>query len=628
MKIQFKKYINRERLVGIMRYSELAELYDRLEATTKRLKKTLYTSELLKKANEEDLDKIMLLLEGKVYPAWDERETGMAAQQMLKAINTATGIDSKEIQNEWKRTGDLGKVAENLIKGKKQATLHREELEVSKVFNNLRKLADITGQGSVDKKTQLIAELLTSAKPNEAKYIVRTILQQMRVGLGAGVMRDAIAWAYLPKVRGLFPELDAQKGKNTIKIKTADELKSLKDISKYDEIDAEDEKAAREVYNLFAGYVQNAYDLTSDFGEVAKAAKLHGLKGLEGIKLKIGNPIKAMLALKVETAEEGFEKTGKPMQAEYKLDGFRVQIHKKGNEIRVFTRRLENVTEQFPDIAEYAKKYVKGDNFILDAEAAGYDPKNKKYLPFQSISQRIQRKYDIKRMSEEYPVEVNVFDILCYDSKNLINEEFSERRKLIEKIVMPQERKILPAKKLVTGNEEEIEKFFNESKEKGNEGLMFKNMHAPYKPGARVGYMLKYKKTMENLDLVIVKAEWGEGKRSKWLSSYTVACRKGDKLPEVGKVSTGLKEKKEEGLSFDEMTTMLKPLVTEENDKTATVKPKIVIEVAYEEIQRSPTYESGYALRFPRVIRLREDKGIRDISTLKMVEQLYDEQNK
>ncbi|MBI3034135.1 ATP-dependent DNA ligase [Candidatus Woesearchaeota archaeon] len=335
-----------------------------------------------------------------------------------------------------------------------------------------------------------------------------------------------------------------------------------------------------------------------------------------------------MLAMKADTIQEGFEKAGKPLEAEFKLDGFRVQIHKKGSEIKIFTRRLENVTRQFPEITEYVNKHVKGDNFILDAEAAGYEKATKKYMPFQSISQRIKRKYGIEKMAEDYPVEVNVFDVIAYGSRSLISEPFKKRRELLEKIIRPAERKILPVKNLVTDSQQEIERFFGESKENGNEGLMFKNLNAPYKPGARVGYMLKYKKTMENLDLVIVKAEWGEGKRSKWLSSYTIACRNGRDMLELGKASTGLKEKPEEGLSFEEMTSLLKPLIIREEGKTAFVKPKVVIEVGYEEIQKSPTYESGYALRFPRVIRLRDDRRADDASTLKMVEQYYGEQKK
>ncbi|MBI2134244.1 ATP-dependent DNA ligase [Candidatus Woesearchaeota archaeon] len=566
-----------------MRYSTLAEVYEELEKTSKRLEKTRIVSKLLKKASDEELQMVMLLLEGRIYPAWDRREAGVATQMMLKAISHAVGTGINDVQAEWKMTGDLGKVSENLISKKKQATLRREELDVAKVFSNLRRLNEISGNGSVDRKIQLIAELLSSASPNEARYITRTVLQQMRVGIGAGTLRDAIVHAFI-----------------------------------------EEPNQNRRI----AEQVQEAYDLTSDFGEVAKAIKSGGIKGIESIKLSIGNPIKVMLALKVDTIEEGFEKAGRPMQAEYKMDGFRVQIHKKDEDITVFTRRLENVTKQFPEIAEYAKKHVNGEEFILDAEAAGYDPKSKKYLPFQSISQRIKRKYDIERMATQFPVEVNVFDVIWHNGKNMISEPFRNRRKLIERIVEDRERKIRPSKKIVTDNDKEIEEFFREAKEMGNEGLMFKNLDAPYKPGARVGHMLKYKKTMENLDLAIVKAEWGEGKRSMWLSSYTIACRKGNKLLEVGKVSTGLKEKPEEGLSFDEMTKMLKPLIIGEEGKTAIVKPEIVIEVGYEEIQKSPTYESGFALRFPRIITMRQDKGIEDISSMEMVEQYYNEQKK
>jgi DNA ligase-1 len=242
------------------------------------------------------------------------------------------------------------------------------------------------------------------------------------------------------------------------------------------------------------------------------------------------------------------------------------------------------------------------------------------------VSQRIKRKYDIEKLARELPVEVNVFDIIAYNGKNLINEPFKKRRELIERIVRIEERKILPAKKIITDKESEVKEFFAESKEKGNEGLMIKNLNAPYKPGARVGYMLKYKTTMENLDLVITGAEWGEGKRAKWLSSYDLACKKGSNFLEIGKVSTGLKEKSSEGLSFEEMTRLLKPLIISEEGKHVKVKHQLVIEVAYEEIQKSPTYTSGYALRFPRVMRIRHDKGPQDASTLKMVEQLYNSQ--
>ncbi len=577
-----------------MRYSELVGIYEKLSSTSKRLEKTECISAFLRRVSADETEEVVLLLQGRVFPAWDEREMGVAGQLIAKAISLASGADAKAVEGEWKKTGDLGNVAENLVKRKKQHTLSSSELTVKKVFSNLRKLVEMTGQGSVDRKLQLIAELLTSAKGAEARYVTRTVLGELRVGLGEGTLRDAIVWAYFMKVT--------------------------------DEMSAEE----REKYNGYADAVQQAYDLTTDFAVVAKAAKEKGLKGLESVKITLGKPIKVMLALKVDDLKEAFETVGRPAQAEFKYDGFRMEIEKEeSGKISIFTRRLENVTSQFPDVVEQVKKHVKGKTFILDSEAVGYDKNTMRYLPFQNISQRIRRKYDIEAMAEEFPVEVNVFDVLAYNGENLIKEPFRKRRALVEKIVDNVKRKIRPTEAIITDKEAEIEEFFTKSREAGNEGLMIKSLDAPYKPGARVGNMLKYKKVMENLDLAIIGAEWGEGKRSKWLSSYDLACSSDGKFVEVGKVATGLKEKPEEGLSFEEMTKLLKPLITKGQGKHVKVKPKIVIEVAYEEIQKSPSYSSGYALRFPRVIRNRSsEKSVDDVNTLEDVERLYGQQKK
>ncbi|MBI2141539.1 ATP-dependent DNA ligase [Candidatus Woesearchaeota archaeon] len=621
-----------------MKYSELVGLYGKLDSTTKRLEKTYYLSEFLKKTTADDIEPVILLVQGRVFPSYDERELGVANQLVIKAIGIASGVQSEAIEKEWAKTGDLGKVAEQLIKGKRQATLAATELIVKKVFDNLRKLTELTGQGSVDRKMQLIAELLSSAKGTEARYITRTILGQLRVGTGAGILRDAIAWAYFPKAvekvfvkcgscRSTVPQADncVECGKELSK-----EAKKAAVTSAAAEGE-EKKESAREEYNVILDKIQQAYDLTNDFGVVARKAKTEGAKGLETIEIRIGTPIKVMLALKVDTVEEAFETVGRPAQCEYKYDGFRLECHRQGDKIWLYTRRLENVTNQFPDVVEYIKKHVKGDNYILDAEAVGFDPKNQKYVPFQNISQRIKRKYGIEKMANELPVEVNVFDVLCYEGKNIVSQPFRKRREIIEKIVKNAERKIVVSRAITAEKEAEVEKFFREAKAAGTEGVMIKALDAPYQPGARVGYMLKFKKVMENLDLAIVAAEWGEGKRAKWLSSYYLACRDHghDKLLEIGKVSTGLKEKREEGLSFDEVTEFLKPLVVEETGRLVKVKPKIVIEVAYEEIQKSPTYESGYALRFPRVIRNRTDeKGIHDINSIEDVERLYRQQKR
>ena len=584
-----------------MKYQKLVNVYQRLEATTKRLEKTHIISEFLKTVEAEDLPKVILLLQGKVFPNWDQSKIGVASRLILKAIAISTGIETKKIEENWKRSGDLGKTAEELVVLKKQATLFSKELNVKKVFDNLRKLATLEGAGTVERKMRLIAELLTSAKPLEARYVVRTVLGELRVGVGEGSLRDAVVWAFFAKDIGFT----------------------------YDEKENDIKVDNREEYNKYVNSVQKAYDLSNDFSSVAKIAKTKGLKGLNDMQIKVGKPIKVMLAIKVKDIAEGFERVGKPAAIEYKYDGFRMQIHKDKQGISIFTRRLEDVTKQFPEVVEYVKKHVKGKEFIIDSEAVGYNPKSGKYLPFQSISQRIKRKYEIEKMAKQFPVELNIFDVIYYEGKNLIKEEFGKRHELLWKIVDQVPRKIILAKNLITSEEKEVEKFYNESLKAGNEGVMFKALDAPYKPGARVGHMVKLKPTMETLDLVIVGADWGEGIRASWLSSFTIACIDEDgNFLEVGKVGTGIKEKEEEGVSFEQLTKMLKPLITSTKGKGVKIRPKIVIEVRFEEIQKSPTYASGYALRFPRLVQIREDRSADDISTLEMVEDFYIGQKK
>ncbi|HLD86643.1 MAG TPA: ATP-dependent DNA ligase [Candidatus Nanoarchaeia archaeon] len=583
-----------------MEYKELAKVYEKLESTSKRLEKTSTISDLLKRTPADELETIMLLLEGKIFANWDASESGVASKIILKAISLASGESKDRTEAEWKKTGDLGKAAQNLLGRKKQNTLFSKELTVKKVMANLRKLPSMEGHGSVDRKVQLIAELLTSSSSAEAKFIVKTVLSELRIGVGEGSLRDAIVWANFGDKIG-------------IKLATEE-----------DDIEIEN----REQYALYAGAVQQAYDLTNDFGIVARTAATQGLDGLQSITLKVGTPIKVMLAIKADTIEEGMEIVGTPCEAEFKYDGFRVQIHKdEHGKITLFTRRLEDVTAQFPEIVRMAKTHIDGKSYLLDCEAVGFDSKTQTYLPFQSISQRIKRKYDIEKLSQEIPVEVNVFDVLSLDGRSYLQEPFSERRKILDGIIKDEKKRIVKARSIISSSKEEIEKFYRQSLKSGNEGIMLKSLEAPYKPGARVGHMVKLKPVMETLDLVIVGAEWGEGKRSDWLSSYIIACQDEDgNLLEVGRVSTGLKEKEEEGLTFREMTRLLKPLIIVEKGKEVKVRPSMVLEVDYEEIQKSPTYKSGYALRFPRVKGLREDRGADDISTLKMVEEFYRKQ--
>jgi len=585
-----------------MKYQNLCDIYTQLEATPKRLEKTWILSQFLKKAAMDDLSPIILLLQGKIFPEWDERKIGIASRLIVKAINVATGISAPAIETEWKRTGDLGIVAQNLIGKKTQRTLASHDITIKKVLENLRNAAELEGLGTVDKKVKLVSELLTSAKPGEARYIVRTVLEELRVGVASGTLRDAIAWAFL-----------------------------LEDVQlNYDEKKKSISPDNRENYNKHIEAVKAAHDVSNDYTEVARLAKTKGQKGLQSVSMVIGKPLKVMLFQKAASIEDSFKHVGKPCAFEYKYDGFRIQIHKK-DKVRLFTRRLEEVTKQFPDVIEFVEKHVKGNNFILDAEVVGYKPKTKKYLPFQSISQRIKRKYDIPKMVKDFPIEVNVFDILCHDNIDIMKESYKKRRAMIEKMVKNSPYKIVIAKQLITDNVAKAEKFYRAALAAGEEGVMAKNLEGIYKPGSRVGFGVKVKPTMETLDLVVVGAEWGQGKRKGWLTSFTIACRDDDtgEFREIGKVGTGFKElETEEGVTFDQMTNLLEPLIKTEKGKVVTIKPKVVLEINYEEIQKSPTYSSGFALRFPRLVNLRSEKPADEASSLQMVEDLYYGQKK
>lgn len=551
-----------------MNYTEFVEIYEKLGSTTKRLEKTAILSEFLKKLKKTGKSEWIYLLLGKVVPDYDSREIGISTQLAIKAIAHSFGISENEVMNRFKKVGDLGKIAMEFNEKKKQTTLSLKKLTVEKVFENLRKIMFIEGKGAVEKKLDLVSELLSNATGKEAKYIVRTLLADLRIGIAAPTIVEALAAAFLGGSK---------------------------------------EEAER---------VQSAYDLANDFAVVLDAV-FKGAGELDKIGLIPGTPLNVMLAVKVADIGEAFEVCGKPAAIEQKYDGFRMLLNKKKNgEISLFTRRLENVSAQFPDVAEAVKKNIKGESFILDSEVVGFDSKTRKYMPFEAISQRIKRKYEIEKLVKMLPVEINVFDALYYDGKSLIEKPFRERRKVVEKIVKEKEWVIRPSVQIITDDEKEAMKFYENALKIGEEGIMIKALDAPYKQGRRVGYMAKLKPTLNDFDLVIVGAEYGTGKRGGWLTSYILACRDNDKLLEVGKVSSGLKEKEQEGTTYDEMTKILKPLIIEEKGNMVKVKPVVVVSVNYQNIQESPSYDSGYALRFPRITSYRPDRKVEDINTL------------
>lgn len=580
-----------------MKFSQLCEAYDRIAKTSKRLEKTAIIAELLKETDDDSMPDVMMLLKGRVYPEWEKIQIGISAKLATKAIALATGEAEDKIIKAFKKEGDLGAVAAELLTRKKQhSLLARDDLTIHDVIKNVRKLAKIEGTGSVDLKLKNIANLMANATPLEAHYLVRILLEDLRVGIADGTIRDAIiVWA------AALHEPDANKSEKGI----PDEVKAR-----------------------WTQAIQDAIDKSNDIAKVAVTAKHKGLAGLDKVELTIGVPIKVMLAQKETEIPAAFERVGRPGALEYKYDGFRMQIHRDNEgKVTLFTRRLENVTAQFPDVVECFASAVHK-SCILDAEAVGYDPKTGKYTPFQAVSQRIRRKHDIQALAKELPVELNVFDILYYDNEQIYRKEFQERRALLEKIIPHKPKEVKTSEYLVTDNDTIAAAFYKKSLDAGNEGIMFKSLDAPYKPGSRVGFMVKMKPVLDTMDVVVVGAEWGEGKRSGWLTSFTIAVIDDDgQFVEIGRVGTGLKELEQEGgTTFEALTKLLKDDIISEDGKEVTLRPNVVIEIKFEEIQRSPSYSSGFALRFPRFVQLRDDRRPEEITTISDVIDAFEAQ--
>lgn len=540
-----------------MRYSTLAETYEKLEATPKKLEKADVLAALYKKCRKEELALVVRLSQG--YLGFD---LGIARQMIKEVIKKAYGVSDSEVMHKFKETGDLGSVAEFFDKHRKQRSLAHKELSAEHVYGALRKLPSLSGGGSVERKISSVAELLSNASPLEARYIVRTVLGELRMGVAAGIIRDAIAKAF--------------------------------------------SQEAREI--------ERTFNFLGDYGKVAEQAASGKLKA----EIEVGRPVRVMLADRSPGLREALEAFEHPA-LELKYDGFRMAIHKEGNEVWLYSRRNENVTKQFPEIVALARARLDAKECIAEGEVLAVDARGKP-LPFQRLSRRIQRKHEIDKMVKEIPVQMNFFDIIYLNGKNLMHEKLRERWELLKRIVREVKGRFQLAEHLETKNLREAEKFYKYSLNQGQEGLIVKNMEAVYQPGKRVGYWLKVKPILEPLDLVVVGAEWGEGKRARWLGSLLLACKGHGKFLETGKMGSGLSEEQ-----MGELTKKLKPLILEEHGKNVKLKPRVVVEIGYEEIQRSPKYPTGYALRFPRLMRIRDekDKGPEDVNTLADVERFF-----
>ena len=574
-----------------MLFREVVDYYEQLEATTKRLEMTDILAALLSKTPPAVIDKVVYMTLGELYPAYVGLELGVAEKLAARAIRQVSGAGEKELNEMFSRHGDLGTVAELLLRTKEQTTLFTQELTVEEVYSSLEKIAKASGPGAVDVKTAVLSKLLAMATPVEAKHIIRIVTGKMRLGVADMTVLDALAKAF---------------------------------------------GGDREVY-------ERAYNLSSDIGLVAKTAALEGVEGVSKFRVRVGIPVRCMLAERLSSAVEILEKMDGVGFTEYKYDGERMQIHKAGQRVWIFSRRQENITQQYPDVVEAVEKYVKAAEAILECEAVPLDPETGETLPFQELMHR-KRKKEIERAAEEYPVALYFFDILYADGEDLTTKPFLERRKILEKVVVEDER-IKLSTGLLTHSPEEVEKIFAEAVEAGCEGVIVKSVgeDSVYRAGARGWQWIKFKRDyrsemIDTVDLVVVGAFHGRGRRRGRFGALLTAVynEERDVFQTVCKVGSGFKDEDLE--RFTEMLNQLKiPHKHARVESLMTpdvwVEPSIVLEIIGAEVTLSPVHtcawgvlKEGYGLgiRFPRYTgRLRTDKKPEDATTDKEIVEMY-----
>lgn len=550
-------------------FRKLAELCQELESTKKRKAMVHWVASFILQLEIEEVEPAVSMLMGRAFPKCDQR----VMEVNWAAISTITRkiIDSNEgsFSRAFGETGDPGDAIRIVLeKGrtKKQATLFQKQLTILEVRRMFESVAETSGIGSREKKERLIETLLSCATPLEAKYIVKILIGEMRTGFHEGLMELAVAQAF-------NTPLDA---------------------------------------------VQTASMLTGDIGRVAFVARKKGKEGLMEMRFRVFRPVKPMLAQMATSISKVLEEHGNKTAFEYKFDGARIQIHKEKGDVKIFSRRLTDVTNSIPEIVSLVRDEVKADTAILEGEVIGVS-KDGNPLPFQHLMRRFGRTRKIEHAAEEVPVQLYLFDALYIDGQNLLGQEYVTRRKKLAEIA----GRIQMTKQIIVTDIAVARKFLAEAVEAGHEGLMAKKLDSTYAPGIRGKRWFKIKSVLEPLDLVIVAAEYGYGRRHGWLSNYYLAARdaKTGELVTIGKTFKGLTD-----AEIANVTQRLKKLTIREEGHTIIVEPKLVMEVAYNEIQKSPKYKCGMALRFARITRIREDKGLDEVDTIQRVRGIYERQ--
>ena len=580
-----------------MEFSIIAEIFERMENTTKRIELTNLLVELLKKTPKKIIPNAVYLLQGIIRPNFEGVELGVAEKLAIRAISKSSGLSIKKIEDDYKKCGDLGLTASNILKLKTQTTFTAEKITLERVYETLFRIAKLVGKGSQDLKMKYISSLLNDATPLEAKFVLKILLGTLRLGIAENTIMDALAIAFTGK------------------------------------------KENKE-------QIENAYNVSSDLGKVSLLIATDGIDEIKKFKISLFSPIRPMLADRVKSEKEAIKKMSEIFAAEYKLDGERVQIHKQANEVVLFSRRLENITQYYPDIVENVKKSLSVNEGVFEAEIVPVNENTGEFLPFQELMHR-RRKYKLEKAISQYPITVNFFDVLYFDKKDCLNLEYSERRKILEKLVNEDDfSKLVPM--LLVKNENEIEDFLENSINSGCEGLMLKTLDAPYRAGARGSNWLKLKREYRNelgdsLDLIVIGAYFGRGRRTGLYGTLLLGTYNPDKdnFPSVCKVGTGFTDE-----SLDQLYQILSNKITlkknsrvvSEMEADVWFEPELVLEIVASEITLSPIHKtglnlirkgSGFALRFPKFTgKIRYEKAVEDASTDEEVLTLYKGQSK
>ncbi len=610
-----------------MNFRELAEYFNKIELISSRLEMTKILAELLKKADSENIKKIVFLCQGRLGANYEKTESGLGEKMVIEAIVKASGFTKKEIEKSFREKGDLGLAAEEFCSQKKQASLFSEELNVKKVFNNLIKISKTEGTGSKESKLKLMAELFNSASGTEAKFIARIPLENLRLGVGDPTIMDSLASNLLE---------EGKQNKQWIKeIETEMKEKKIKEKNWKEELNRKIKLKLREK-------IEEKYNIHPDLGLIAEILKKKGLKGLKEIQIQIGIPIRPTLAERLNSSEEIIKKLGNCI-VESKYDGFRIQCHKDGNKVWIYSRQSENMTEMFPDLVKAIKEEIKTEKVILEGEAIAFNELTNEFWPFQITIQR-KRKYGIDDKAKEFPLKLFVFDIMFLEGKNLMNETFTERRKALKDII-GNGNTVALTNFIETDSAKKLDEFFEESITNGLEGIIAKDLNAKYIAGKRKFAWIKLKRSYkgelnDSVDGVIIGYYTGKGKRTEFgLGALLTAVysEKEDVFKSIAKIGTGLTDK-----NLSELEKILKKISSKK--KPARVEseltpdywtaPKYVIELRADEITQSPIHLAakkdgkGLALRFPRMISIRQDKKPEDATTEEEIKKMYEKQGK